>query len=102
MVRNNRITIRKRVTGSDTMGQPLTTWQDFATLWGGIRHLTGAAAIKANADISAVRASISVRRRADIEPGMQAVHGTTVYEIKAILPDRERRLDMFLVCEVLQ
>lgn len=102
MVRNNRITIRRRATGSDAMGQPLTTWQDFATVWGGIRHLTGAAAIKADADISVVRASISVRRRNDIEPGMQAVHGSTVYDIKAILPDRERRLDMFLVCEVAQ
>lgn len=102
MVRNSRITIRRRATGSDALGQPLTTWQDVATLWGGIRHVTGAAAIKADADMSTVRASINVRRRSDIEPGMQALHGTTVYDIKAVLPDLERRLEMFLVCEVVK
>lgn len=100
MVRNTLITIRRRATGSDALGQPLTTWQDLVTLWGGIKHVTGAAAIKADADISTVRASINVRRRSDIEPGMQVVHGDTVYEVKAVLPDLERRLEMFLVCEV--
>lgn len=100
MARNSRITIRARTAGSDELGQPLTTWQDIATLWSSIRHLSGAAAIKADANISTVRASISVAKRADIEAGMQAVHGSTVYDIKAVLPDEQNRLDMFLVCEV--
>lgn len=102
MARNSRITIRARADGSDELGQPLTTWATVATLWGSIRHLTGAAAIKADANISTVRASISVSKRADITAGMQALHGSTVYDIKAVLPDEERRLEMFLVCEVAQ
>lgn len=98
--RNSRVTIRQRAAGSDELGQPLQTWTTVATLWASIRHLSGAAAIKADANTSAVKASISVAKRDDIKAGMQALHGTTVYEIKAVLPDEQNRLDMFLVCEV--
>jgi len=100
MARNSRITIRQRVDGSDELGQPLQTWATVATLWASIRHLSGAAAIKADALTSTVRASLSVSKRDDIKEGMQALHGSTVYDIKAVLPDEENRLDMYLVCEV--
>lgn len=98
--RNSRIIIRARVDGADELGQPLQTWATVATLWANIRHISGAAAIKADALTSTVRASISVSKRDGIEAGMQALHGSTVYDIKAVLPDEENRLDMFLVCEV--
>lgn len=98
--RNSRVVIRQRADGADELGQPLTTWTTVATLWADIRHLSGAAAIKADVNTSTVKASIGVTKRDDIKAGMQALHGSTVYEIKAVLPDEQNRRDMYLVCEV--
>lgn len=38
---NKRVTIQQRATGADEYGQPLTGWTDVATIWAGIRDLTG-------------------------------------------------------------
>lgn len=102
MARNSRLTIRARDTGKDEAGQPRTDWHTVCEIWGDIRVPSGLASLQADALTSVNRASISVSKRADILPGMQAVHGATVYDIKAVLPDEQRRLDMFLVCEAVQ
>lgn len=100
MALNSQIQIRQRQAGSDAAGQPLTSWTTVATLWAEIRHPTGLEQIRAGAQISTVQASIKVRQRAGITAAMQAVHGSTVYEIRAVLPDAVDRAYMFLVCEV--
>ena len=95
---NRRITLQQRSAGQDALGQPVGTWADVATLWASVRHLSGLQALKASADVSEVQASIRLRYRTDITAGMRAVLGTTVYDIKAVLPDEARRQHVDLTC----
>ena len=99
---NSQITVQQRQAGSDAAGQPLTTWTNVATLWAEIRHPTGLEQIRAEGQVSTVQASIKVRQRDGITAAMRVLHGTTVYEIRAVLPDQVERQFMHLVCEVNQ
>ncbi|MDR6767724.1 SPP1 family predicted phage head-tail adaptor [Acidovorax delafieldii] len=94
----NRITIERQTTDQDAGGQPLEVWTPMATVWADIRNPTGLGAIRADAQAAVVKTSIRIRWRTDIEAGMRVVHGATVYEIGAVLPDHARREFVDLVC----
>lgn len=94
----NRITIERQTETQDDGGQPLDVWTPVTTVWADIRNPTGMGAIRADAQASVVKTSIRIRWRTDIEAGMRAVHGATVYEIGAVLPDHGGREFVDLVC----
>jgi len=95
----NRIRIQQRGAGQDELGQPVDTWADLATVWADIAHPSGLQSIRADAESSVVKASIRIRRRADVTAGMRVVYGTTVYDIQAVLPNERSRDYVDLVCE---
>lgn len=98
---NRLVTIQRLTQIKDEIGQIIgTDWTDVATVWANIRHLSGAEAIKADAPTSKVRASIRIRYRAGIDAGMRVLHGSTAYDIQAVLPDEIGRRHIDLVCEV--
>lgn len=98
---NSRITIKKAGPNQDEIGQPIASEEiDVATVWASILHKSGSESIKADKDVSTVQASIRIRRRTDITAAMRVHHGSTVYEIKAVLPDEQNRDHVDLVCEV--
>ena len=88
--------------GVDESGTPSAAWAAVATVWADIRHGSGLEAIKGGVELSLVRASIRIRWRDDVTPAMRVVHGATAYEIKAVLPDLQRREYLDLVCEVVR
>lgn len=94
---NNRIIIQQRTSTQDAIGQPVQTWSDVATVWADIKHPSGLAAIKADADVSLVRASIRIRKRAGIDAGMRVVRGADVYDIQAVLPVENGKVYLDLV-----
>lgn len=96
---NSRITIQRQSTGVDEIGQPVTTWDDVATVWANIAHKSGLQTIKADAPVSVVQASIRIRYRTDIDAGMRVVYGAATYDIRAVLPDVAGREYTDLVCE---
>lgn len=96
---NRRIVIKQRGTAQDAIGQPVETWTTVATLYAEIKHPAGLTAIKGDADVSIVKASIRIRYRTDIDAGMRAEHGAAIYDIKAVLPDEAGRKHVDLVCE---
>lgn len=95
-----RVTIQERGTGQDEIGQPIDAWMTVATVWADIRHTSGLEAVRGGAEVSTVKASIRIRYRAGIDAGMRVLHGDTVYEIRAVLPDTSGRVYCDLVCEV--
>lgn len=95
-----RVTLRQPAAGSDALGQPAAGWVDVAAVWADIRHPSGVESIKAGAEVSVVRASIKINRRAGVTHGWQAVHAGTVYDIEAVLPDEVDRQYMFLTCRM--
>lgn len=96
---NARITVMRRATGEDAAGQPATGWVEHVRLWANILHPSGVQQLQAGAQTSVVRASIKVRRRADITAAMRVHHRAAVYDIEAVLPDEVARTHMFLVCK---
>ena len=96
---NHRITLKECVAGQDTIGQPINTWTDVATVWASILHQKGIEAIKSGANTSIVHASLRIRYRVGVTAAMRAHHGATVYQIKAVLPHGKEQID--LVCEVI-
>jgi len=97
---NRRITIEREGEGQDEIGQPITGWTVFATVWASIKHPTGIQAVRADAEASIVKASIRIRYRLDVVAGMRVMHAGRVYDIKAALPDEEKRQHVDLVCEL--
>lgn len=98
---NKRVEIWKKSSGKDEWGQPLPdAWQLHARVWANIRHVNGSQAIKADAPVSTVRASIRIRFRMDLDAGMRVHYKDTVYDIQAVLPDLENQEHVDLVCEV--
>lgn len=100
MALNSLIEIRQRDAGSDAGGQPLKTFTTVvASLWAEILHPSGVEQVRGGGQVSLVQASIKVRRRDGITAGMRVVHGSAVYDIRAVLPDEVERANMFLVCD---
>jgi SPP1 family predicted phage head-tail adaptor len=97
---NRLVKIQRPATGEYPDGQPMTGWVDLATVWANVRYLNGVESVKAGAVASVAKASIRIRRRTDVAANMQAVLGSTVFTIKAVLPDEESRERVDLVCEV--
>lgn len=97
---DQRVTLQQRQSGVDAIGQPVQGWSAVATVWADVRHVSGLEAVKADAAAAMTRASIRIRWRAGVDAGMRVVHGSTAYEIRAVLGDRRAgRLD--LVCEAI-
>jgi SPP1 family predicted phage head-tail adaptor len=94
---NSYVSIEYRTGVQDEAGQLVDEWIELAGMWANIKNRSGAEAIRADQEASTVRTSIRVRYRDDITADMRVVHGSKVYEIKAVLPADEDHVD--LVCE---
>lgn len=97
---NRRCTLQSPSQSVDAIGQPTPGWTDVATVWGDIRLKSGLESIKAGAPVSTVPVSIRVRYRTDLDASMRIVHGSTVYAVKAVMPDVAGRQFTDMVCEV--
>lgn len=98
---NQRIAIQSQDATQDALGQPVVWWDDVVHCWASIKHQRGMAVVRADAQSSTVKASIRIRYRTDIDATMRVVHGATVYQIMAVLPDERTRDFIDLVCEVI-
>ena len=87
---NHRITLRGLSTGTDDLGQPLQSWVDFATVWADVRFVSGIETIKAGREISTSRASVRIRRRANVSRQMRARIDGVEYDILDIIPSADR------------
>ncbi|WP_159917868.1 phage head closure protein [Pantoea sp. 18069] len=97
----DRIHIQRKTGGKDDWGTPLSeAWEDITAqrLAANVRHRSGLGAIKADAEVSIVRASIRIRRRTDVDAGMRVVFMFTLYDIEAVLPGETREY-IDLVCK---
>lgn len=93
-------TIQRRSGGTNDWGEPLPDgWEDVATVWANVLHKSGGQAIRADAEVSTVRASIRIRHRADVDAGMRVLVESRIYDIEAVLPGAQRRVYLDLVCK---
>jgi SPP1 family predicted phage head-tail adaptor len=88
---NRRVTLQQQSTTSDAYGQRLLEWSDVATVWANIRTINGKEYATSGQEVSGVTTSIRIRYRSGINAGMRVLYGTTIYNIKAVLPDESGR-----------
>ena len=96
---NHRITMSGLSSGTDALGQPLQSWVDFATVWADVRFVSGIETIKAGRESSTSRASVRIRRRANVSRQMRARIDGVEYDILDIIPSVDRAW-LTLICEV--
>jgi len=99
--RNRRVTIKSRTAGVDAADQPLNTWTvTVATVMADIRYQRGLEAIKGGAEAALTQASLNIAFRTNLTTDMRVEYGSTVYQIKSILPDLVNKSGVDLVCEI--
>lgn len=80
-------------------GQPVGKWVEHAAAWADVKFPSGIGTIKADADVSLVKASMRIRFRADLRSDMRVVVAGMAFDIKAVLPDLAEREYVDLVCQ---
>lgn len=96
----SRVLLQRPGPGRDELNQrDPASWSDVTKLWANIAHKSGLESIKGDAAASVVQASVRIRYRTGIDASMRIVHGTTIYDIRAVLPDEGKREFTDLVCE---
>jgi SPP1 family predicted phage head-tail adaptor len=98
---NRRVTIQRLNSATDALGQVVESWVDVATVWAGIRYLSGLAAIKADAEMSKLKAEVKIRARSDVAHGMRVVDGSTVLRVEVAPPPNGGEF-IALTCEVVE
>ncbi|WP_288078389.1 phage head closure protein [Pseudomonas sp.] len=90
------IDIEKRSYRQDPVtGEMLETWASLAREWARAEGISGKEFVAAGAQQSTTTVRVTLRYRADLTTSMRFRHVGKIYNIKAILPDNERKL---LVC----
>jgi SPP1 family predicted phage head-tail adaptor len=91
--RNRRVRLQRRGETRDEAGQPSNGWIDVvpSPIWANIRTSNGKEFLAAGMEVSSVTASIRIRYREGITAGMRVLYRTTIYDIKAVLPDEAGR-----------
>lgn len=94
------ITIQYPGSVKDELGQPIPGWTTLDSMWADIRFPSGLTVVRADAPVSIIKASIRIRRRTDVLPTMRVVDDEgRIYDIKAVLPNKQSRQYIDLVCE---
>lgn len=86
----HRVTIQSVTETRDTTtGAIATSWADVATVWAAIEPLSGREFIAAQGAQAEIVARILIRYRDDVVAKMRVVSGSRVYNIRAVLQDKE-------------
>lgn len=98
----HRVTIQNFVSTQDgTTGAVTDTWKNVSTdvpaeIW----PMSGREFVAAQSIQAGVTTKITIRYVDGVEPRMRVVHGSDIYNIKAVLPDPSLRRHLTLMCEV--
>lgn len=95
----HRVKLKRPASGFDALGQPTVGMDLVATVWADIRLPSGLATVKADSDVSQVKASIRIRMRRDVQPGWCAEYRGHDFLIDAVLPDEQGLASVDLVCK---
>jgi SPP1 family predicted phage head-tail adaptor len=95
----NLVSIQQQDAGVDSVGQATVGWSELAKDWADVRVQGGLEMIRANAETAIAKASIRLRYRMDIKPGMRVVFDGFTFKVLSANPDIAGRNFIDLVCE---
>ncbi len=97
----HRVDIQNFTTVQDSnTGAVADTWADVhENIAAEVMPMSGREFVAAQAIQAGVTTKIVIRYVAGIEPRMRVVHGSDIYNVKAVLPDPTLRRHLTLMCE---
>lgn len=95
----NYVSLQRAGEVQDGNGEMIPGWPEVIKLWADIRFQTGLQAVNADAQTSIAKVSIRIRQRAGVVATMRIVDAAgVIYSIDAVLPNKQSREFMDLVC----
>lgn len=96
---NQQIILQELSGARNALNEPTGEWVNFVTTddgtdWAAIRDITGRQYMAAGGTQNDVTTRITIRHRPGVVAAMRAVHGLNIYEIKAVLGQDGRFLDL--------
>ncbi|USE78910.1 phage head closure protein [Cupriavidus gilardii] len=102
--RSALVEIQRNVPAQDEAGQPISSWQTVATAWANVRHRSGMEAVRGDTPASVVQVSVRIPYpvvvETPIDSSMRLLCEGEPYDIQAVLPDRQKRQHVDLVCQL--
>lgn len=100
-----RVSIQYKSTATDAWGQPVNTWTTLDTVWANPKVQTGMGYMNnemqaGGTEVSRTSVSYRIRKRNDINAGMRLMDGSSVYDIRVVLPDLEDNNYLDLGCAI--
>jgi SPP1 family predicted phage head-tail adaptor len=92
-----RVSLQRRTSGKDALGQPVDSWTEYAKVWGDVRQLSGRETVSSTS-VDTGNASIRIRYRTDVTHADRAVAQGIVFNIASVLPNVKSREYTDLVC----
>ncbi|MBD1229127.1 phage head closure protein [Xenorhabdus griffiniae] len=94
----HRITLQNFTQIKLPSGQRRQEWQDVATVWAEVRHISGRELLASGANLSETTVRVWLRYRADVTSAFRMVFRGQVYDIQAVIPD-PKRTQLELLCK---
>ena len=94
-----RITLQRRSTANDALGQEVLAWSDVATVFAQVEQLSGRELMTANAEYAENVARITIRFRTDVIEKMRILYGTAVYDITSVSDIDGTRRELQISCK---
>lgn len=95
---NLKISLQRKSSGQDELGQPLEIWTEYALVWGSVRQLTGKEKVTGGTQVDTGTASIRIRWRTDVTNGDRAIAQNHIFNIASVLPNVATREFTDLAC----
>jgi SPP1 family predicted phage head-tail adaptor len=58
---NTLVSLQRKTSGKDPLGQPIDTWTEYASVWGGVLMLTGKEVVTGGTQVATAACSIRIR-----------------------------------------
>lgn len=90
----HRIQLQSRTETQDaTTGAVVVTWATQATVWASIEPLSAREFMQSAGTQAQVSARIVIRHRSDVDTSWRVLHGSSVYSVHGVLPDKDSGLE---------
>ncbi|WP_081064104.1 phage head closure protein [Burkholderia vietnamiensis] len=93
-----KISLQRKSSGQDELGQPVDVWTEYALVWGSVRQLTGKEKVAGGTQVDTGTASIRIRYRTDVNNGDRAIAQGHTFNIASVLPNVATREFTDLAC----
>lgn len=93
-----RVEIQSKSVARNAYGEEVITWTELDTVWASVEPMTGVEFYEESAERSTVNTRIRIRRRSDVSPDDRVLHGSDVYDIRAVIEPHSNRRETQLMC----